>query len=278
MPSIFSRVGTAHTLVTTSATKEKEEVPIIENEPVKIASPMPITVGQGNTKTFAPQLSNEQPAERGRTLRREPLLESREDGDKELGEILDVVRSRLYSVQNMVRRERSGSSHAKDDMMDELGNMLDDAIATTMTPVRHSNTLGRMVKSHSRHASISSAKQSLPTTTTLSRSQSLKVSGPSHSRFYDRRKEVASDISSASGGLPVPAPPPASPARPLPGNITPQEMPRKSSVTPRESVQYKSAQTQLLESKVRQISQPMMPSMRPPGFPFTSPVRERRLL
>lgn len=282
--AITSRASPTRNPTVTLAMREpaEEEESIIKEEAGRVISPPPVPVIQEKAETLPPQLPGERTIERGRALHRASVMEPREQDDEELDQVLEDVRSRLYSVQNIVKRERSGSSQARDEMMDELGSMLDNAIATTMTPLHPSNAREGMVSSRGRRLSTSPAKQQLAVTTALSRSQSLKASSPSHSRFYDRRKDIASDISSASGGPLVPAPPPVSPVLQSFTHRV-QNAPEKSPVKPHGPMHISSMPRHLFDTgsdlgRQRQVSEPMVFALRRTGFPLASPVRERRLL
>lgn len=85
-------------------------------------------------------------------------------------QVIEDVRQRLESLQQIVRREQSRSSVARDGLMDELGDMLDSAIATTMAPPNLQSS--QMSRSASMKTSHSPSK--LPRSISgLSRSQSL---------------------------------------------------------------------------------------------------------
>lgn len=94
--------------------------------------------------------------------------------DVQDGQVIEDVRQRLESLQQIVRREQSRSSVARDGLMDELGDMLDTAIATTMAPTNlPSSQLSRSISMKSSH-SPTKLPRSVPN---LSRSQSARGTG-----------------------------------------------------------------------------------------------------
>lgn len=205
--------------------------------------------------TFSTQPKEEaEPEGRGRALQRQSDTEP-EDAEK-IDDVLEDVRSRLYSVQKIVRRERSGSSQARDELLDDLGTMLDTAIATTMTPLNTPMLQARTSCIQNRGTSASSPKQSRPSRH-LSRSQSVKGINPLHVRLSSQ-----------------PPAPEGTTAR-----IAQTEVPTRS----QSPVSFKKATHLKLDlgsdpRRNRQVSEPLTALHRPTGFPLTSPVRERTLL
>ena len=196
-----------------------------------------------STATYSPK--GKDPV-RGRSSNRDSVNEPFESAQEEnLDEVLDAVRERLYSVQKMVRREQSGSSQARDEMMDELGTMLDHAIATTMTPIQSPRppTRGSSIRRSS------PVKQSAMHSQ-LERSQSVKLTKiqPTESVHILPRPRRATTTSEA-GSNP---------------NI------RARTVTD----QYTSSEP----DRNLQIPNPNSFGHRRTGFPLVSPVRERALL
>lgn len=188
---------------------------------------------------------DEQAEERGRGSARSSDADLESDALDEVDVILDEVRTRLYSVQKIVRREQSGSSQARDKMMDELGTMLDNAIATTITPTQtRPVTRGSSMRRPS-------PKKASPVASTLGRSQSVKVSGSSPLKvdqgFASLSRSNTTSPSRQLSHLQIPE----SPYR----SITPIEIRRR-----------------------RQSSEPGTFLPRRTGFPLASPVRERALL
>lgn len=206
--------------------------------------PSPEKDKQQNQKAES-SIRHEETEGRGRKPQRcISLLQSEELN--EVDEVLEDVRARLHSVQNIIR-EQSGSSHGRDEMMDELGSMLDDAIATTMVPFHGPHMPTRC--SSSRRPS---PKKQVTAPSPLSRSQSTKTAGTR---------------------LPMVESMPKNPLR-----SPPKELPRVS-----ERVQDASESIKLLENhfetgRKRQVSEPAAFITRRTGFPLSSPVRERALL
>lgn len=188
----------------------------------------------------------EQQEERGRRPHRTTSRDFEPDSLDEVDEILNEVRSRLFSVQKIVRREQSGSSQARDDMMDELGTMLDNAIATTMTPllVSHPLTRGPSLKRPS-------PKKQSPVPSHLGRSQSVKISSSSPLKTNQASSSLV--ISQLN-----------SPAQKIPQLQIPDNA-------------YRSI-TSIETRRRRQSSEPGVFIPRRTGFPLASPVRERALL
>lgn len=197
--------------------------------------------------------ASEQLGFRGRPSARQSF--TRAQNPDNLDEALEDIRSKLHSVQKIIRRERSGSSEARDEMLDDLGTMLDSAIATTLTPL-NTPMLGARPPSRVRGASSSPAKQPR-SSSQLARSQSVKQIDPLHLRLSSR------------------------PA--LSGDATPSalriELPTRAQ-TPDVSKMSTLAYPihQLEQQRDRQVSAPVNKFARPFGFPLTSPVRERTLL
>lgn len=184
--------------------------------------------------------------ERGRSLQRSSSPLNPEELE-EVDEVLEDVRARLFSVQKIVRREQSGSSQARDEMMDELGSMLDNAIATTITP--HHTSLAPTRSSSSRRPS---PKKQTPAPSTLSRSQTMKTISPSSSMAGRAEKSPLHAITKS-----------------------PRKAAKQSSVF--------DLSANLLEKisdgpRKRQVSEPAAFVTRRTGFPLSSPVRERALL
>lgn len=194
--------------------------------------------------------------ERGRTLQRGPMPDVDSEDEARVDQVLENVRSRLYSVQHIVRRERSGSSQARDDLMDELGSMLDNAIATTMSPLPRSPHLPTRISSSKRP---SPTKQSIPTT--LSRSQSLKLANPNPSRPLPKEPGLLS-----SPEKKAPQPSPARTAAKIPPTVITSAAVRQL------------FEKDLMPQRQRQASEPLAFTARRTGFPLSSPVRERALL
>lgn len=185
--------------------------------------------------------------ERGRALQRASDPELTTEGEDQVDDVLEDVRSRLYSVQNIVRRERSGSSQARDELMYELGSMLDNAIATTLSPLTRSPRVPPRSPSSRRPSPI---KQPLPQAS-ISRSVSLK---PTNTTLTESRPTVSSPSRSPSK-TPTRVPPPER-ANALPNLLHGGRGP----------------------SRHRQTSEPLAFVARRTGFPLASPVRERALL
>lgn len=188
----------------------------------------------------------EEIAERGRTLQRSSSPLNPEELE-EVDEVLEDVRARLFSVQKIVRREQSGSSQARDEMMDELGSMLDNAIATTITP--HHTSLVPTRSSSSRRPS---PRKQTPVPSTLSRSQTMKATSPRSSvaePIETHPERVISKSSPKAGKTPVDFD--------LPTCLLEQESDFRRN---------------------RQVSEPAAFVTRRTGFPLSSPVRERALL
>lgn len=182
---------------------------------------------------------------RGRTGEREEpgsLITPTRTHDS-VNETLEDVRARLYSVQRIVKRERSGSSQARDEVMDELGSMIDSAIATTMTPLPSPKLPARAASS--RRASRPRPQSSV---SSLARSQSLNP------RFKELDRP-----SSGAGTMTATQPS-------LSGN-------QKYSAFPPHLFSVQS-----VSHRARQSSEPAPIMPRRTGFPLTNPVRERALL
>ena len=133
-------------------------------------------------------------------------------------------------------------------MMDELGSMLDNAIATTMTPLPRSPHLPTRSSSSKRP---SPAKQ-VVSRSTFSRSQSLKTANPNPTKIH------ATELSL-----------PQSPAK----IAVDVREPRASAALPQQLFD-----TELRLQRQRQVSEPLTFVGRHTGFPLSSPVRERTLL
>lgn len=191
--------------------------------------------------------------ERGRSTQRQPDTEP-EDPEK-IEDVLEDVRTRLYSVQKIVRRERSGSSQARDEMLDDLGTMLDTAIATTMTPLNTPVLQARSSFIGGRAGSVSPVRQSRPATW-VSRSQSAKHVNPLHVRLTSR---------------------PALPRdSPMHGART--EGPTRVQSPENFGKPILAGSHYFDKQRDRQVSEPVTNFSLPFGFPLTSPVRERALL
>lgn len=162
-------------------------------------------------------------------------------------EALEDVRARLYSVQRIVKHERSGSPQARDEVMDELDSMIDSAIATTMTPLPSPRLPPRA-------ASSGRAARPRPqsSASSLTRSQSLK----SHHKVFS-------------------ADPASSSARTV---STLQPPPQFSCAQQHLAIPTRLISTQSKLHRSRQASEPASIVARRTGFPLTSPVRERALL
>ncbi|KAK5085127.1 hypothetical protein LTR70_008081 [Exophiala xenobiotica] len=250
-----------------------------KNDPVKLDAP----AESQEIKRYAEPAKHEEVEQRGRTLQRASDTElSTEDEDQV--DVLDDVRSRLYSVQSIVRRERSGSSQARDELMNELGSMLDNAIATTLSPLTRSPQVPPRSSSSKMPSPM---KQTLPQAS-LSRSESLKSAS---ANFFEARPIV----SSAAQPSPKQPMPQANISRsqslkvanPKPTNnslkeSSPLQSPTKTPtmVPPPERI---SVLPSLLSAergpqRHRQTSEPLDFVARRTGFPLVSPVRERALL
>lgn len=70
----------------------------------------------------------------GRVNRGTSTADEKSLSTEEQIQVIDKVRSRLCSAQDIVRRNRTKSSSTRDGMMGELDDMLDQAIATTTSP------------------------------------------------------------------------------------------------------------------------------------------------
>lgn len=190
---------------------------------------------------------------RGRSLQRHLGRELQDSEDFE--DVMDDVRSKLHSVRKIVRRGRSGSSQARDEMLDDLGTMLDTAIATTMTPLNTPRILGPSPFVQVRADSVSPAKQSRPHAP-LARTLSARQVNPLHIRLsspppLQSNTTVHSARAEASGAVQSPT------------------SSKKPSLVGSDF---------FVKQRDRQVSEPGASFSRPYGFPLTSPVRERTLL
>lgn len=197
------------------------------------------------------QESAEDLDDRGRTVERAPSPLPQPGNLQDVDEVLEDVRARLYSVQKIVRRQQSGSSQVREDMMDELGTLLDNAIATTMTPQLTPNPLIRSASSR-RPSQLNQSAQS----SQLGRSQSVKVASP----YRPRAKSTA--YSEAQSPVKSPPKSPVRMPKELPAISLPPHLFEDRANKPRD----------------RQASEPMAFVPRRTGFPLSSPVRERALL
>lgn len=209
---------------------------------------------QHDRKSSTQPNEEEEPENRGRALQRHSDTETEETENIE--HVLEDVRSRLYSVQKIVRRERSGSSQARDELLDDLGTMLDTAIATTMTPLNTPMLQARTSFVQGRGTSVSPPKQSKPSMQP-SRSQSVKVVNPLHVRLASR-PETSGDSTTRVAQTEVPT-----------RNQSPEPLKKPFHL----KLDFLSDQ-----KRNRQVSEPLTTLHRPTGFPLTSPVREKTLL
>lgn len=257
-------------LSTSDSVAQPPETPIEPEvqQQVHHTTPIPESPEKSNmaelpTEKVTPQLvpgsttqpnEHDEPDERGRTLERHSDTEP-EDAEKK-DDVLEDVRSRLYSVQKIVRRERSGSSQARDEMLHELGDMLDTAIATTMTPLNTPALKPRASFMQSRGVSLSPAKQPR-SSIRLSRSQSVKNERPLLVRLSSRPRFLRDDKL----------------------RNTQTEVPTRAQSPDLISTNAPSFFGHRLDhNRNRQVSEPVIPLPRPSGFPLSSPVRERTLL
>lgn len=203
-------------------------------------------LGSINTEDFPPHEIQVEERGRSRPRPRPTEVDAEPSSLDEVDEILDEVRTRLYSVQKIVRREQSGSSQARDEMIHELGTMLDNAIATTMTPLHTPRpfTRGSSLKRLS-------PKKQAPIASQLGRSQSVKV------------------ISSS--------PPKMDQLLSSPPKSTISSPTKEISRLQITDDAYESA-TPIGVRRRRQSSEPVAFIPRRTGFPLASPVRERALL
>ncbi|KAK5953360.1 hypothetical protein OHC33_005304 [Knufia fluminis] len=240
--------------------KEPKETPKAPHSTPFEPTPHAITPNLGEEKPGVPnvppvtqQVKQEVEGEdhevkaRGRTRHRDPQPEVASEDEDQVDEVLEDLRSRLFSVQNIVRRERSGSSQARDDMMDELGSMLDNAIATTLSPLARSPRAPPRSSSSKRP---SPTKHSLPQSQP-SRSQSLKPANPSPRSIHRPDFSLQSSPETAIKFR-----------EPLPTPALPRQLFDKDVKLQRQ----------------RQTSEPLFFTARRTGFPLSSPVRERALL
>ncbi|KAK5071780.1 hypothetical protein LTR51_006261 [Lithohypha guttulata] len=137
---------------------------------------------------------------------------------EEVDEVLEDVRARLFSVQKIVRREQSSSSQVRDELMDELGTMLDNAIATTMSPLQIPHPLTRSSSSRRPPPMQPESDSAQPV-----RSQSVKVAGLARSQDRTTVPSSAKSSSNSHTESPVklrgltpakPLPPPSRDERP----------------------------------------------------------------
>ena len=273
-----------------------------EREPSELDIPLET---QELKQAADPERSKEM-IERGRSLLRlsEAYLDT-EDQDQ-VDQILEDVRSRLVSVQSIVRRERSGSSQARDEMMHELGSMLDNAIATTMSPFSPSP---RVPPRRPSSKTPSSIKYPLPQAS-LSRSESMKVvdaslvrhqpqkSSPLPSPSKASRKSQLFEADNGRSSLysgETEAEPQASPLRNqslevVDASLVKYQPQNSSSLSSPKQVLIKSQPVEASDARsslyfgkpeaerYRQASEPAAFRARRTGFPLSSPVRERALL
>ena len=251
-----------------------------KNDPVKLDAP----AESQEIKQDAEPPKHEEVEQRGRTLQRASDPELGTEDEDQVEDVLDDVRSRLYSVQSIVRRERSGSSQARDELMNELGSMLDNAIATTLSPLTRSPQVPPRSSSSKMPSPM---KQTLPQAS-LSRSESLK----SASTNLIEARPIVSSAAQPSQKQPMPQAnisrsQSLKVANPKPTNSSLQESSPLQSPTKTPTMVPPPERVSPLPSLLsaergpqrhRQTSEPLDFVARRTGFPLVSPVRERALL
>ena len=205
------------------------------------------------------------PAQRPSSIHMEPRELS------EMDDVLEDVRSRLYSVQKIVRREQSGDSEQRDEMLSELGTMLDDAILTTMTPLHAPHPLTR--NSSSRRPSPLKQSSEPPQ---LGRSQSVKAEDLAYEKDHFEPVQLArsQSVKTVSPGQASNEPTPPTSFQSPPKSLDTFSRLPKSPTSLRRHV----FEPRIERHRQRQNSEPASFIARRTGFPLSSPVRERALL